>query len=316
MFPGREHALYALSHDETHASAQLLREHLWQNVAGGWRQPLAFGPFPVFGGGQTGATISVKFKTSATLLRTLFPNASYAFFEKDTVAVAGFSIRSHGKAGLVGSHQVFFEVHGVSYTKSDGSRLQGRYVPIMLEDSADAISVSRETYGLPSVFSDVDVDDTSPESVRVTLSWKGVKWASLWLKDLKQEAVSPGPLPTGSFADAGAFVHKYIPHTAGRPSKDEVDAEYDILLSDYPSALTGVVDLSDMNGTTMPRPHDRLCTSSSNAGFEIMLHHNDKLPTLHHVVSRLRELPVFSIVEATVFDAGGSLYPDHVIRIS
>ena len=64
-------------------------------------------------------------------------------------AIASFSIRSCRNEELLGGHgfhQIFFEVHGVRYNKSDGSFVRGRYLPIIFEDSADAITFGRGVF--------------------------------------------------------------------------------------------------------------------------------------------------------------------------
>lgn len=314
-----------MSHDETHASQQLLRQFMWRKATGArWRQPIAFGPFSR--GTQTdtrirprSTTVSMKFRTSGTLLRNFFPNTSYSFSENDTVALASFSIRSCQNVELLGGHgfhQVLFEVHGVRYKKSDGSFVRGRYLPIMFEDSADAISFGREHFGYPSVFSDIDVDSESTEHVHVNLSWKGVKWASFWLKDLKKESFSDGLSKTGSVAEEGVFVHKYVPTTTDEFSTGHVDAEYDIFLGDSLSSSKIDDNHSHTNSNTTSALHERPYRTSSKAGFEIMPPEKNKLPTLHHIVDRLRELPVFDIVEATVKDQESSIDPVRAIRIT
>lgn len=323
---GREHSLYALGHDETHASQQLLRQFMWRKATGArWRQPVAFGPFPRgthsgAGSGSRTTTVSIKFKTSGTLLRNLLPNTSYSFSENDTVALASFSIRSCQNVELLGGHrfhQVSFKVHGVQYKESDGSFVQGQYLPVSFEDSADAISFGREHFGYPSVFSDIDLDWVSTDYIHVNVSWKGVKWASFWIKDLKEQPSPNGTSKAGPAVEEGIFVHRYVPTATDDCSTGHVDAEYDIFLSNPSSSSEADENNhSHINGNTTDTTHERSYRSSSNAGFEIMAPEKSKLPTLHHIVDRLRELPVFDIVEATMKDEESSLYPASAIRLT
>lgn len=297
---------------------------MWKKATGAcWRQPISFGPF--FYETQTDPriqpttiTASIKFKTSGTLLRNLFPNTSYSFYNDDTVALASISVRSFQNVPLLGGnglHQVLFEIHGVEYNKPDGSFVRGRFLPIMFEDSADAISFGREHFGYPSVFSDIDVDLGCTDYVQANLSWKGVKWGSLWLKDLREKRFSDGQPKTSSAMEEGIFVHKYVPTTSEVFSTSQCDAEYDIFLVDSLSHSETGSSYSQSSGNTVPALDDGRYRTSLNAGFEMLPVEKSKLPTLHHIIDRLRELPVFDIIEATVTHQEGSLHPTRAIRM-
>lgn len=252
------------------------------------------------------------------MLRNLFPNTSYSFSQDDTVALASFSIRICHNSELLGGHrfrQVLFEVHGVKYTKSDGSFVQGRYLPVVFEDSADSISFGREHFGYPSLFSDIDVDAEASDRVHVNLSWNGVKWASLWLKDLKTEKSSDESSQTSSIEEEGLLAHKYVPKTTDDFSKGNIDAEYDILLGNSSSSANPDKNHSHSNGNTSAASNKTFFKVSSDAGFEIMRTEKSKLPTLHHIVERLRELPIFDIVDATVKDEEKTIYPARAVRL-
>ena len=188
----------------------------------------------------------------------------------------------------------------------------------MFEDSADAISFGREHYGYPSVFSDIDIDAESPDCVHVNLSWKGVQWASFWVKDLKEDSVSGELSNIGPVAEAeeGIFVHRYVPTTIDETSTGHADAEYDVVLGDCWSSSDINNPHLDTNDHTDSASRDGQHRTSSNAGIEILGSERDKLPTLHHIVDRLRELPIFEIVEATVSDQESSVYPGGAARIT
>lgn len=251
------------------------------------------------------------------MLRNLFPNTSYSFSEDDTVALAGFSIHSHHNVELLGGHgfhQVSFEIYGVNYKKSDGSFIRGRFMPVMFEDSADAITFGREHFGYPSVFSDIDIGLGSTDSMRVNLSWKGVIWATFWLQHVKETSVDELS-QTDSILDEGVLVHKYVPGATDGGTTGHIHDEYDILLGASASRSETDEDSFITESKTTSLLPQRLSKSSFNAGFEILPYDENKLPTLHHIVDRLRELPVFELVEAIVKDQGGSVYPASAIRV-
>ena len=286
---------------------QILREYLWEkDSTASWQQPTIFGPVPSVTHRSSTfptkvTTACIKFKTSGTMLRNLFPNKSYAFQAKDTVALASISVRSHHAVGWLGEHdlqQVLFEIHGVEYTTKDGSTVSGRYLPVLFEDSPDSISVGREAYGYPSVFSDVKVEYSPDKSYHAKLSWHGIDWASIRLEDLKARPASNGALNASPRPDAGVLVHKYVPATTETPTKNEVDADYDILITNSSARFTHT-EAANGNGDA-GQAGATLSKVSSNAAFEILPNDVIRLPTLHRIVSQLHELPVFEIVEATL----------------
>ena len=86
------------------------------------------------------------------------------------------------------------------------------------------------------------------------------------------------------------LVHKCIPASDGaeRASR-RADAEYDVFI---PSFHTGGTR------TTRVRKAAHAEFKFEDLGFQ-------RLPTLHHIVSRLAEIPVFEIVEAGIVEADG-----------
>ena len=147
---------YGLSHDEIHASTQILRRHLWkaQENTSFWRQLTVFGPLPgprqaPFGRASNPSLRSatttktvIKFKTSATLLRNMFPNERYSFEKSDTVATASFSLEALEHLEWLGGHgyNLFaLYIHGVLYKLADGQTVKGTYCPIMFENETDPI---------------------------------------------------------------------------------------------------------------------------------------------------------------------------------
>ena len=284
MMLGREHALYAISHDERDASTQLLREYLWAKEVASeravLRRPAVFGPAPVFEqtSNPISKTISVTFKTSATMLRNLFPSKSYTFAGPDTISMASLVVRSYRHVAGLGNggfEQVQLEIHGVQIAKADGAVERGTYVPIAFENSADSVLFGREVLGSPNVYSDINiVDYDKGASCAVSLSWKGVQWASIWVRD---QGVSPR---------RGSAVNGHRDNDERGPGNE---------------ALNGI------------RRGHAGSPISLWSGFEFSLHPPEKLPTLHHIVARLAELPVFLLVGATISTGASSSGDTHYI---
>lgn len=239
----------------------------------------------------------VVFKTSGTLLQNMFPNKHYKFGVKDTVAIASLSVRSRENVDWLGGHsfhQVSFEIHGVTYTSDDGSVVRGRYMPVIFEDCPDAISANRETFGLPSIFAEIEVDKSVETSYQVSLSWKGVRWANIWLNDLKPATTTEGVRESSEEQDAGVMVHKYIPAITCTKDNGAPGTNHDILISESPGQTS-----AKANGGHLDQVIPKTKTTS-NAGFEILPYDEQHIPTLHQAVSHLRELPVFEIVDAVL----------------
>ena len=314
---------HGLSHHEIHHSTQILREHQWQQTPGAyWRQPSVFGPMPGprqdFKGGPylpsssdlpSSVTATIKFKTSATLLRTLFPNSSYKFAKLDTVAHASFSVQTLKNlpwlaGGSYDSLALYF--HDVEYTTRSGESLHGSFCPVMFENLADSILSGREELGLPKLFSDMGISTTGDKgsSSEARITWRGAEWAKFQWEDLEEQSQSATAVVNGendaggdqlshSLADdQGLFVHKRVPVSDMTDRKTHrADAEYDVLLPSF---------FRTMEGSNKTRVR-----TARHAEFKIQDLGFQRLPTIHHVIERLAEIPVFEVIEATIVEADG-----------
>lgn len=327
-FAVHDYLTYGFSHDEVHHSTQILREYMWAKAPRlYWRQPLGFGPMdsprqdalacprPDGLSDAVSTTATVRFRTSATLLRNMFPSTMYSFVKTDTVAEASFtfqSIQNLSWLGGRGYELVMFQIHGVQHRSKDGSIRQGTYIPIVVENLADPIISGREDLGWPKLYSEIKFQNKTDVggNLDVELSWGGVKWAffswgQLNANDALQSSHTAGvnivnsvhlangsgageePLQSFScFSEDALFVHKYIPATTDSPCKRAADADYDVLIHST-------------------KPKILMNQQASAAGFQILERTKKQLPTLHHVVNRLSELPILSIVDASVKEVLG-----------
>lgn len=305
--PGRDHALDALSHDEHHSSTQLLRQHEWARLHKAvWRQPKVFGPSePESGRDEVHNSYIVEaritFKTSATLLRNLFPSQSYDFAARDTVALATLCVRSQQDVPGPDSYEtieVRLEVHDVAYTQSEGSNVRARYVPVVFENSPEAICTKREELGYPSVFADIRAAATDG-NYTVSISWKGHEFATLWLRDLSPRSADGTqcalPLP-----NKDVLVHRRLPKILtdtrglGTPLDEDIVIHERAIGSGQGNKETN----GSLNEPTIARESSD--ATSKDAGFQFKAIDAKMIPTLHHIVNRLAELPIFGIVEATL----------------
>ena len=295
---------YNFGHDEWDNSTQRLRERMWKRIPNPyWRMPIAFGPMPGprqnhlglprNGTKSTFTTASIKFKTSRTVLQNLFPpgRRGWRFSAPDTVAYASFSKTTLNKMewlGGSGYSHIGLYVHGVEYVKQDGTVIRGSYLPILFESLTDPIVSGREELGAPKLYTSVDIYRRA-SSYRIRTGWQGAHWGHFLLEDLVE--VDPASTPGGfsGEADEGILAYKYIPKT-GAANKNQAAEEYAVF-DPFSEAVP------------VPRPH-RVWTSSK-ASFQIDPLDWEQLPTLHHVISRLAELPVYEIVSARVVEGEG-----------
>lgn len=157
----------------------------------------------------------------------------------------------------------------------------------MFEDLADPIVTGREELGVSKLFSDIDIS-CNGGSITAKLSWRGAEWAEFEWKNLQKDGKDASMLlvKEKSGEGEGLLVHKYIPGTGS----EELDADYDVLL------------LKDAEESSIQSIHT---ARPGDVRFQINELDWKQLPTLHSVVSRIAELPVFEILEGSVTKAQG-----------
>ncbi len=302
----QKYVFYNFSHDEYDHSKQLLREHLWSQRPVYWRQPIAFGPMPGPRQNHLGVerqaeestfvTASIKFRTSRTVLQNLFPpgemrRKGYSFTTPGSVAYASFSQTTLNKMewlGGKGYNHIGLYIHGVQYTKKDGSVVKGAYMPVLFENLADPCVSGREELGMPKLYSAIDVE-REDESYCVTTSWQGARWGTFKLTALREQSVGDAGNVSGDDADEGILVYRYMP-TVGRDGKGTAAEEYPVY-----------VPFKEEK----PAPKTKRSWMADKASFEIDALTWDQLPTLHHVIERLAEVPVYEVVSAKVVEGTG-----------
>lgn len=293
---------YNYGHDEWHASKHALRTDLTSKSPTINRQPLSFGPHvsprqthhgaPFDSRSTTFATHSVRFKTSATYLRTLFPTPSFRFSSPGTMAEASFLCTQLDKLGwLGGGGYNFFGlwIHGVEYVKSDGGVVKGSFLPVLFENLADPIVTGREELGMPKVFCDIDVRK-SWGSTEVNCSWRGKQFASMVLEGLKEDSGVDGKNGLGKVPgpqEDGLIIYRYMP-TVGQ--RGAADAEYPVFIGSDGSTTERVVE-------------KRL--RGEKGGVEIHTGDETSLPTLHHIVAGLAEIPIYEVLDVRTEEGRG-----------
>lgn len=284
------------------------------------RMPVAFGPMP--GPRQTTlgvsrestestfTTASIKFKTSRTLLQNLFPHnsSSYRFKSPGTVAYASFSQTTLNKMewlGGSGYKHIGLYIHGVEYVKKNGEVVSGtcklslqslsKYdadnnsdMPLLFESLTDPIVSGREELGMPKLYTSIDIHRRT-DAYRINTGWEGAIWGNFVWEGLQETDPS---LESGKISgedDDGILVYRYIP-SVGRENKGKAEAEYPVFV---PYAEDNV------------QPKTLRVWKARKGSFKIDGMDWEALPTLHHVIGRLAELPVYEVVGAKVVEGVG-----------
>ena len=297
---------YNYGHDEFDNASQKLREWKWARIPQTyWRMPKAFGPMPGprqshesrprNGVESTFTTASIKIKTSRTILQNLFPPGStqWRFKSPGTIAYCSFSQTTLNKMewlGDSGYSHIGLYIHGVEYVKQNGEVVNGTYMPILFENLADPIISGREELGMPKLYCAIDIERDS-KSYHIRTSWNGMTWGRFELNDLQEAGQTNGATGkiAGDTTDEGILVHRYIP-AVGRDEKGKADAEYTVF---------------DAFAEAEPKPQPHTTLKSSNASITLNARDWSALPTLHHVVARLADVPVYEVISAQVVEGTG-----------
>ncbi|KAL4927325.1 putative salicylate hydroxylase [Aspergillus undulatus] len=297
---------YIYGHDEFDHSTQILRKNLWaKSPQKYWRQPIVFGPMPGprqdFEGRSrldrshksTFQTTSIKFKTSRTLLQNLLPNDSYSFGTPSTVATATFSqtlLNGMDWLGGGGYRHLGLYIDGVQYKKANGEIVKGTYLPILFESLTDPIVSGREELGMPKLYSTLDGNERKG-SYYLQASWQGAVWGRFRWEGLEDEDPNANAGPGDSGVNGGLLLHRYIPQV-GADRKGQAEVEYPVVV---PNADESKVLVSRVTRVRKAR----------KASLEIDGLSWEALPTLHHIIVRLAEIPVDEILSAKIVEGEG-----------
>jgi hypothetical protein len=267
------------------------------------RSPVSFGPAPgprqdIWGNpqpslAQTFLTASVKVKTSATFLKNLFPTDSFSFKSSGSVAYCSFSTTTLGNMTWLGGggyNHFGLYIHGVQYTKKDGTTIDGTYMPVLFESLTDPIVSGRDELGMPKVYCAIDIHRRS-SSYRMAASWQGAKFLDIALEGLQTMDPATEKGTIGGESDHGILVYRYVP-AVGREMRGKADAEYAVVV---PHEEESRVVPSTVKKVELPT---KATVKFDKLDFEA-------LPTLHHIVSVLADIPIYEVVGAKVVEGTG-----------
>ncbi|WAO88307.1 FAD-binding-3 domain-containing protein [Fusarium falciforme] len=284
---------FNFAHDAYHHANIVFKRHLWKSTPGArWRMPVSFGPsyelrsHDSSDSRQTFTTAAVRFKSSRTYLESLLPTESYTFVADDTLCEVSLAITTRKNVPCLGGadySRFGLYLHGVQYKRDDGSTVQGSFVPVLLEDSADMVISTREEQGMPALFCDIEVT-SSPQTYQMKASWRGVNFTDLILEDLEED-------PRAA-------------ETAG----DDVSGR--VLLSHHLRPKIGVPEEPGETCAIKGSIGDASCRVTQRwrikkGSVKLQGHSWESLPTLHHVAASLADMAMYGIVSAEVVSGTG-----------
>jgi len=190
--------------------------------------------------------------------------------------------------GGSGYNHLGLYIHGVEYVKKNGDVVSGTYMPLLFESLTDPIVSGREELGMPKLYSSIDIHKRE-KSYRINTGWEGAIWGNFVWDGLKEA----DPLTeSGSISgedDDGILVYRYIP-TVGWKNRGKAEAEYPVFVPYKEDSL---------------KPQTQRVWKADKPKFKLDALDVDALPTLHHIIERLAELPVYEIVSGKIVEGVG-----------
>ncbi|CAM1501268.1 Fc.00g104300.m01.CDS01 [Cosmosporella sp. VM-42] len=256
------------------------------------RMPTVFGPLPGprqsfdgyrrDGSASTSVEAFITFKTQQSTLADLLPTG-FAFQKMGQDAYVTLAPKRLDNLEWLagrGYNLLSFYIHGIKYTPPSGKESCGTFLPVLWEDMADPIISGREELGFPKLFADISITHKE-DSYKMTASWQGSQFAEFAIENLQDTESGASPLaPPEAGIEDGLLLHRDIP-SVGRPGSSE--AGYPVFIA--------YNDEKEVQPAKLVRRF-----TSTNGVFRWFPLGWQELPTLHHIVSRLSQVPALTIV--------------------
>ena len=257
-----------------------------------FRMPYGFGPSTGPRQGPNGApfdwsdnpistVVSVSFLSDAKKVAALLPPG----FQLDGDPVVGLTYSDHRDiAWLAGRGYRTFGVTFPAIFESRTRRVRGPFLSILWENMPEPILTGRDELGYSKLFAELSPVMATPGKLRLQAHWDGHRFFELGLTDIQDAEVTPPPAPKTPVD--GTLHYKYVPATG--PS-DEPDVAY--------ACLTPTAERRE----TLTR------VRTAKADLRFIAAAWEQMPTQHHIVSALADLPVHDLRSARIEDSvGGS----------
>lgn len=247
-----------------------------------YRMPTHFGPMPGPRQGPAGERYECRNDPRQHIVHAAFaaPADRLAAFMPPGFAVARGELHVSfcymtEIAWLAGRGYNTFGVTIPATYASTSERIAGDLMLILWENMADPIISGREELGFSKLYCDLPPPMETSRGITCRASWDGCGFAALRLDGLGDGEGQGDPPPS-----QGLLHYKYIPRT-GAPGV--ADAEYAVL-----TPATG--------------GHLRVETTQAAAGATLDWQRSswEQLPTLHHIVEALADVPLGPCLAASV----------------
>lgn len=168
----------------------------------------------------------------------------------------------------------------VRYSTAAGPT-HGHLLTVLFENLADPIITGREELGFSKLYCEIAFPRLADESLEVSCSWLGFDFFHLSAEGLEP---SPQTEESGEQAPEGVFHFRYFPRV-GEPGKS---------------------DVAQVTFTPAANPAARIVRRRVGRGqARFRSGRWEDLPTLHHVVARLADLPLNDFSRLTVVESLG-----------
>jgi acetoacetate decarboxylase len=164
--------------------------------------------------------------------------------------------------------------------QGERDRITGRFLAVMWENLADPIITGRGEIGQPKLFADVPALRQADGTCHCEASWMGFRFLELRATEVSEPASAGERAPQLE----GTLMLKYVPRTGA----------------------WGEADICEVSFTPAFTP-DLTVESHSHAEGSVTFHRAAwrDLPTMHHVVNALTDLPVLSSRGASIAHTRG-----------
>jgi len=179
-------------------------------------------------------------------------------------------------------------IHSVQYVQKNGKVLDGTFLPVLFESLTDPIVSGREELGMPKLYCSLDLWRRET-SYRIQAGWQGATFGTFLLDGLKEVDPSEDKGTIGGEDDQGIIAYKYIPRVGDRGAPDVEHATF--------------VSHAQEAKVVPSRVHKVYTADKASISLDPL--DWEALPTLHHVISRLAELPVYEVLSAKVVEGTG-----------
>lgn len=161
-------------------------------------------------------------------------------------------------------------------------------MPILFEYLTDPIVSGREELGMPKLYSSIDIHRRK-NSYRINTGWQGAIWGNFVLEGLEESDPRTDKGSISGEDDDGILVYRYMPKV-GYEKRGEAETSYPVFVKYSEDSL---------------QPQPKKILKARKASFKIDPMDWEALPTLHHVISRLAELPVYEVMGGKIVEGLG-----------